>query len=167
MKPSRFVLSFLLISSWAFNAVAEPSEDYLRYRLIDTRLGVGGTTSPGQFLVLLNGEIHLDRFLSFGPTIQLSPKTDRNNYMFTFGGRYTAPIHDLKRLQVSLHAGAGVIARNISGFNFYNFDFVTGLDVDYFIWKALTVGVGGLCNITSASSERFIGGLYASAGYHF
>lgn len=174
MKPFIFLLILFATSVQAQEPQAETAStasttDYLRYHPFSARLGLGSTIGPETFLVVGSVEGHLDRFLSLGPMIQIGKGSSRDLFIFTGGGRLTWPLfglsRELERAEVSIQGGVGLVHRTVNDFNFNDFVFETGLNVDVFLFDHMTVGIGGLVNITSSREETVIGSLFASATY--
>ncbi|HLG20317.1 MAG TPA: hypothetical protein VI895_10950 [Bdellovibrionota bacterium] len=162
-------LALSLIASTALAQTSQPQspEDFLAYHPFSGRLGIGSTVSPETFLLMGTVEGHLDRFFSFGPMLQLGLHRNTNLIVPTLSGRFTAPIYPLDRIKVSLQAGVGGLIRKENGFRTYDFDFETGMDLDVFVIKGLTAGLGWILNVSGDRVDRTVWSLYASAAYHF
>jgi hypothetical protein len=139
-------------------------EDHHRFHF---KAGVGGTFGPQTLLFVGNAEYAFDRFLSVGPTLQAGFGSRNDFFISTIGGRLSLPIHVLHRVKVSIQTGLGLVQRKTAGFSFTNFAYAVGPEVDIYVLKNLTVGVGGILNITSSDVQRKITSLYASATYSF
>ncbi len=169
MKSYRLlcVLGCLCVS-WLGASSAKAAGGYLDYKPFSARLGVGANFGPNSFLVLGGVEGHIDRFFSLGPQFQAGFSSSTKLYITTLEGRYTLPLHSMmERAKLSMHGGAGLIVRDFQGFQFNDFVFSTGVDFDYFVIEGVTVGLGGILNITGNSNERFITSVMGSCAYHF
>jgi len=168
MRLFRFVLVLSCLLATALeSSPVQASQKYLEYQPFSTRLGVGMTLGPDTFLLVGSVEGHIDRFLSFGPMLQAGLSSSTKLYLTTLGGRYTLPLYGLKRVKFSLHGGGGMVIRNVRGFRFTDMVFSSGVNVDVFVMKGLTAGLGGILNVTGNTNERFIHSIMGMAAYHF
>ncbi len=175
MKKRFFILTtfaVLFVSETTIAAESVPAHssvkpvDLSRESVFDFRLNLGGTIDPGSFLLMGSGEYHIDRFFAIGPMFQIGLNNAGRDYFIpTFGARLLAPIFPSKNFETSLYTGVGGFVWELRGVHTQDFAYTTAVNVDYFLMSELSVGLGGVVNVTSSGFERFRTSFFAGVSY--
>jgi hypothetical protein len=167
VKTAALLFFFAFYPFFSSAAAAEPDYRFLTYHPYNLKLGLGATLGPETPLILVNAEYNVDRFLGFGLMLQAGMGSQKKMFQPTVGGRFNVPLFPTERVNLSIQTGVGFVNRSAFGSSFTNFAYEFGGDVDVYILKELTVGLGAIVNVTSSRVERSFGSLYASASYRY
>lgn len=130
----------------------------------NAKLGVGSAFGPNALWFSGSLEAQLDKFVAIGPTLQYGTSSSVD-YLFTsIGPRFTIP---MSVAEFGLHMGFGAAYRNVVGFEFTNFLFNSGINLDVYLLQNCSVGLNYDLNTISSASDSFMSALTVSVAGHF
>ena len=130
----------------------------------NARLGLGSSFGPNAFWVTGEADVQLDKFVAIGPKLQYGTNSSTDFMLGSIGPRFTIPF---SMFEIGFGTGFGFIYRNVAGFEFTNFLYNFGINLDVFLFSNVSVGLGYNANFTSAAADSFISALTATAAFHF
>ena len=131
---------------------------------LNAKLGVGSSFGPQAFWMSAELEAQLDKFIAIGPRFQIGTNSNTDFILASVGPRFTVPF---SYFEFGFKSGFGASYRNVAGFEFTNFLFESGINLDLYLFKNLSVGAGYNMNITSSAADTFMSALLFTAAGHF
>lgn len=130
----------------------------------NARLGVGSSFGPQALWFDASVETQFDKFVALGPKVQYGTNSTTDFLLGSFGPRFTIPF---SYFEFGVNAGFGFAYRNVAGFEFTNFLYEAGANLDLYLFQNMSLGVGYNANFLSASAETFFSALVLSVTGHF
>lgn len=141
-----------------------PSLDRPEPTSYNVRLGAGSSFGPDAFWMDGTIEIQFDKFVALGPKVQIGTSSTTDFLFGSFGPRFIIPF---SYFEVGINGGFGFAYRNVAGFEFNNFLYEAGFNVDFFILQNLSVGFNYNANFLSSNAETFMSAITGSLAAHF
>jgi hypothetical protein len=128
------------------------------------KVGIGSSFGPEALWLIGDVEVQLDKFVAIGPRFQYGSETGTDFFFTSLGPRFTVPF---SYFEFGLNAGFGLAYRNVAGFEFNNFLSQSGVDLNLYLLKNLSLGVRYNINLISSQSETVMSDLTFTVGGHY
>lgn len=128
------------------------------------KLGVGSSFGPDALWFDGTVEAQFDKFVALGPKVQFGSSSTSDFIFSSIGPRFIIPF---SYFEVGFNGGFGFAYRNVAGFEFTNFLYEAGFNVDFYILQNLSVGFNYYANFLSSNAETFISAVTGSLTAHF
>ncbi len=130
----------------------------------NTKLGVGSSFGPQALWITGDIEVQLDKFIAIGPKVQFGTKTGTDFFYTSIGPRLMIP---LSYFEFGFGTGVGLAYRNVAGFEFSNFLYQAGVNLDFYFIQNLSLGVGYNINLLSSVAETVMTSATLTVAGHF
>lgn len=130
----------------------------------NAKLGAGSSFGPQAWWFTGDLEVQLDKFIALGPKVQFGTKTGTDFLYTSFGPRFIIPF---SYFEFGFGTGFGLAYRNVAGFEFNNFLYQAGINLDLYLLKSFSLGLGYNINLISSAAETVMTAATFSVAGHF